>query len=193
MSSFFFACIFFFFTNLQFSHLLVVNNCRSNHCTHQCLLVPNGHRCSCPDGRAQTYSTNGKCAAAFEESLALPHVCECRNGGACTQSETDSSAITCICPNGYAGKFCEDSIAKTKISSTAILKLTPSLLLFIIVLIMAGLVFGLIYVQKRNVKTYPGGNQAVSFRSGTNVEFVGHDFSSSADSVSILSLSIVRN
>src|SRR6218665_154914 len=152
----------------------VTNYCQSNHCSHQCLLVPNGHRCSCPDGRGPNYNIQGKCSAAFEHPLSQPFKCECRNGGACQESATDSDRITCICPNGYAGKFCEDSIAKTKISSTAILRLTPSLLLFIIVLILAGLVFGLIYVQKRNLKAVYPGNQAVSFRSGTNVEFVGH-------------------
>lgn len=25
------------------------NSCRGNQCSHLCLIVPNGHRCSCPD------------------------------------------------------------------------------------------------------------------------------------------------
>lgn len=127
----------------------MANNCKGNHCSHQCLLIPGGHRCSCPDGHGPSVTFNGKCNAAFEHPLAQPYRCECKNGGSC-QPMPDNQ-MGCKCPENYGGAMCEDSVAKTKLDPRIILRMTPSLILFIVVLILTGLVFTIIYLQKRNL------------------------------------------
>lgn len=126
------------------------NSCLLNHvnpCTHQCVLVPRGYRCSCPDGH--TISPSGRCNSAFEHPLAMPYKCECKNGGSCIFSE--SKKIICQCPDNFDGNYCEDSVAKTKLNSRWVLRTTPSLILLILALILVGLVFTIIYFQKKNL------------------------------------------
>nr|CAD7451488.1 unnamed protein product [Timema bartmani] len=40
-----------------------------------------------------------------------PHVCLCRNGGLC--KETDTGDLTCECPEDFLGRLCEDYVHKT--------------------------------------------------------------------------------
>ena len=135
-------------SNLE-SFFLVPNYCQNNHCSHQCLLIPSGYKCSCPDGHGPSITFNGKCSAAFEHPLAQPYKCECKNGGSCLFSS--NAKVTCKCQENFGGSLCEDSVAKTKLDPRIILRMTPSLILFIIVLILTGLVFSIIYLQKRNM------------------------------------------
>ena len=125
------------------------NYCQSNHCSHQCLLIPRGSRCSCPDGQSPSISLNGKCNAAFEHPLAMPYKCECKNGGFC--QFTDNSKVICKCQENFDGSLCEDSVSKTKIIPNVIVKMTPPLILFITILVIAAIVFTIIYVQKKNL------------------------------------------
>lgn len=125
------------------------NYCAGNHCSHACLLVPGGHRCSCPDGQGPSPSFNGKCSAAFERPLAAPLRCECKNGGSCAFSA--SGSVTCKCADNFAGSLCEDSIAKTKLDSRVILRMAPSIILFVVVLILTACVFVIFYMKKSNL------------------------------------------
>ncbi|KAF7489353.1 hypothetical protein SSS_07649 [Sarcoptes scabiei] len=153
------------------------NYCSTNFCSHQCLLIPRGHRCSCPDGHQTSFGSNVKCNSAFEHPLAMPYKCECKNGGSCLFSQT-ANKIVCECLSNFDGNLCEDSVSKTKLNTSWLLRTTPSLILLLLALILAGLVFTIIYFQKKNFKTNFV-NQSVSFRSGTNVEFIGQDFGQS--------------
>lgn len=134
-------------------HLSVPNPCQLNHvnpCSHQCLLIPRGYRCSCPDGlQHSNYGSIAKCNSAFEHPLAMPYKCECKNGGACMF--TTDERIVCKCPDNFDGQFCEDSVAKTKLNSRWIMRTTPSLLLLLLALILASLVVVIIYFQKKNL------------------------------------------
>lgn len=127
------------------------NYCQTNHCSHLCLLVPGGHRCACPDGPGSTLPVHGMCNAAFEHPLAQPYKCECKNGGYCIQSSTNTNTIICKCQDNFGGTLCEELISKTKIKTKLVLRLVPSIFLFLIVLALACFVFFVFYVQKRNM------------------------------------------
>ncbi|OTF70832.1 hypothetical protein BLA29_013697, partial [Euroglyphus maynei] len=133
------------------------NPCQLNHvnpCSHQCLLIPRGYRCSCPDGlQHSVFGSISKCNSAFEHPLAMPYKCECKNGGSCmfTNNDDDNEKIICKCLDNFVGNHCEDSVAKTKLNSRWVLRTTPSLLLLLFALILASLVFVIVYFQKKNL------------------------------------------
>lgn len=120
-----------------------------NHCSHQCLIIPNGHRCACPDGHGLGLSTAGKCNAAFEQPLSQPIVCKCKNGGWC-QFDDQQNEITCKCPDRFSGALCDQSIAKQRIKSRFLNRLVPMFLFFSLFAIIA-LFAAYYYVQKKNL------------------------------------------
>lgn len=86
----------------------VNNPCRNNDCSHLCLLVPAGYRCSCPDIAATTaYRTKAEitCDAPSERPRPAPRICPCQNGGLCRESETGD--LVCECPEFFSGQYCD--------------------------------------------------------------------------------------
>lgn len=100
----------------------ISNPCRNNDCSHLCLLVPGGHRCSCPDASAVPHRSKAEivCDAAAERPRPAPRICSCQNGGICRES--DSGDLVCECAENYQGQYCDVRIGHSRIpgaSSTA--------------------------------------------------------------------------
>lgn len=92
------------------------NPCRNNDCSHLCLLVPAGYKCSCPDtGSAYAYRTKAEinCDAPSERPRPSPRVCGCQNGGVCREAES-SANLTCECPENFVGQFCDVHVAHSR-------------------------------------------------------------------------------
>ncbi|RWS16465.1 low-density lipoprotein receptor-related protein 2-like protein [Dinothrombium tinctorium] len=151
----------------------ISNPCTLNACSHICVLIPSGYRCTCPDGTPAAASVTGQCTSGFEQKKALPQHCLCKNGGYCV--EGGNKNLVCKCQPDFEGTYCDDYISKSplthsKSSVTAII--IPILVILIISILIIAFV---LFFRKRHFK--PGfNNQSVSFRSGTNVEFSGPTF-----------------
>ncbi|XP_041374759.1 low-density lipoprotein receptor-related protein 2-like [Gigantopelta aegis] len=108
--------------------LAVKNPCIKSSCSHLCLLVPNGYRCACPDGTAFEDPSRTLCAAAEEVEKPIPIECKCRNGGTCTKT-SDSNTVSCDCPPGYLGEFCESAQVQMLPSETNVLAIALPLVI----------------------------------------------------------------
>lgn len=121
----------------HFFFLKVNNPCQAASCSHLCLLIPGGYRCSCPDGSSSSASITGNCNAAFEQPRAQPYQCPCRNGGACVLSEKDPGKIVCRCAENFEGSHCEEYIPRSRIGGNRISSIFASIVLPIIIVILA--------------------------------------------------------
>lgn len=157
----------------------LTNYCDNSKCSHLCLLIPLGHRCTCPDGVLQP--EGGLCQSPLEDWLPLPIACKCRNGGVCVESNQDSNKIICQCTEDFGGNECEDSVRRRPVFSGGE-SIIESVLF--VVLILGGIVFalGYIFLKKREFKS----SQSVLFRNGTNVEFTPPPFIAGLDQGDIL-------
>lgn len=134
------------------NHLLflsVPNYCSGSTCSHSCLLVPNGYRCSCPDG---VISINGLCSSAFEAAKSQPYRCQCKNGGSCAFSEKDNTKIICKCLENFEGSHCEEHVPRSRINGQ-ISSLFASVILPILIVLLTLLIASSLYVffKKRNL------------------------------------------
>ncbi|KAG5887844.1 hypothetical protein JTB14_005610 [Gonioctena quinquepunctata] len=153
----------------------IPNPCKNSHCSHLCLLVPNGHRCACPDSAtpSQKIKADIHCDSPSEKERPLPRICKCENGGLCVEPEEDGD-LMCRCLPGYQGQYCdihtEHSIAGEGGSMSAII--IPIVVILLVLCAATGVFF---FVRKRPFKGSGLGSlassQSVSFRQGTNVEF----------------------
>ncbi|XP_028967382.1 low-density lipoprotein receptor-related protein 2 [Galendromus occidentalis] len=147
------------------------SRCAHSGCSHSCLLIPRGHRCSCPDG-ANNKNYNQKCDAAFEQPKAIPFKCPCQNAGICVAVQGDRAV--CKCSEDFEGANCENFVAKTRIASSnnniaAIM--TP---IIIVLILMIGGAALFVAFRKKQFKTAGyGGNPSVSFGGG-GVDFSSH-------------------
>ncbi|OQR73078.1 low-density lipoprotein receptor-related protein 2-like, partial [Tropilaelaps mercedesae] len=149
------------------------NKCASSMCSHSCLLVPRGYRCSCPDGISSKNLNLQKCDAAFEQPKASPYKCPCLNGGMC--ASVDGDQAVCKCSEDFEGTHCENFVAKTRIASNnnniaAIM--TP---IIVVLILMIGGAALFVAFRKKQFKTAGGygGNPSVSFGGG-GVDFSSH-------------------
>ncbi|XP_049818680.1 low-density lipoprotein receptor-related protein 2 [Aethina tumida] len=159
----------------------IANPCRNNACSHLCLVVPNGHRCSCPDSSTPTpsYKTKAEvaCDAPSERERPAPRVCPCENGGICR--ETDTGDLTCECLPDYRGQNCDVHTAHNRQGggSTATAIVVPIVVILLVVAAAAGV---WVFLRKRPFGKSGLGSlassQSVSFRQGTNVEFGANTF-----------------
>jgi low density lipoprotein-related protein 2 len=160
------------------------NPCRKSACSHLCLLIPNGgFRCSCPEGTNLRPSSSAQCEAAFEREKASPLPCPCENGGFClTTSESETS---CSCQEGYSGQTCSNFVQKRRISGGESEPVSPAAIVIpLVLIILLSLGGGAFYIFLRKKNFYGkqfvqaggssiiGGGSSVSFRQGSNVEFV---------------------
>ncbi|KAF5276464.1 hypothetical protein FQA39_LY06533 [Lamprigera yunnana] len=158
----------------------ISNQCRNNECSHLCLLVPGGHRCTCPDATApgQKAKSEITCDAASERPRPSPKVCFCQNGGVCR--ETDTTDLMCECPTNYHGQFCDLHAAhsKTMGASNTIAIVIPIVVIMLVLGAAAGVWF---FLRKRpfgkgTTLSSLASSQSVSFRQGSNVEFGNNSF-----------------
>ena len=115
------------------------------HCSHLCLIIPKGHRCSCPEGSTLPSSITGHCSSGFENAKAEPYKCPCKNGGYCNNDKI------CNCPTNFEGNYCEDHIPRSRITGgplTFANTILPLLLVIIALLLASGL---FLYFKKRNL------------------------------------------
>lgn len=140
--------------NRSLNHLfmnLVPNPCQSASCSHLCLLIRGGYRCSCPDSTNSVLSLNGQCTTAFEQPKALPHRCQCRNGGSCVQSDAETSKIICKCLENFEGSNCEEYIPRSQIGGDTDHVFAAIILPILIVVLTLGLAAGLYtYFKRKN-------------------------------------------
>lgn len=126
------------------------NPCRNNECSHLCLLVPGGHRCTCPDQASSSSAHRSKaeitCDAAAERPRPMPRICPCQNGGLCRENEAGD--LICDCPNEFHGEYCDVHVALTRNpnGSGAMAALIP---LFVILLVLASATGVWFYLRKR--------------------------------------------
>ncbi|CAA9998004.1 unnamed protein product [Nesidiocoris tenuis] len=158
----------------------LANPCAHRPCSHLCLIIPGGSRCSCPDSSSPRMTASQICDTATEDPLPLPRVCNCQNGGYCVESET-SSELACSCPEFFTGAACEIKVGWSKGpgASTAALVIPV-----VVLLLLASGAAIFIFIRKRPFGKGPGlssltNSQSVSFRQGTNVEFGSPAFSAS--------------
>lgn len=85
------------------------NPCYNSACSHLCLLVPGGRRCTCPDNTVPISSHRSTlevtCDAAAERPRPAPRICPCENGGACREDENGD--LACDCLPDFTGEHCE--------------------------------------------------------------------------------------
>ncbi|KAF2897473.1 hypothetical protein ILUMI_08703 [Ignelater luminosus] len=157
------------------------NPCRNNECSHLCLLVPGGHRCTCPDSLipSQRSKSDITCDAASERPRPAPRICACENGGMCR--ETDTGDLMCDCPSDFHGQYCEVHVAHSKNpnSSNTIAIVIPIVVIILVLGAATGVWF---FLRKRPFGKGTGlsslaSSQSVSFRQGSNVEFGNNTFS----------------
>ncbi|XP_043484789.1 low-density lipoprotein receptor-related protein 2 [Leptopilina heterotoma] len=153
----------------------LIDPCVSSGCTHLCVAIHGGHRCLCPEnGRPrEAHASQMHCDATEERPKPAPRICQCQNGGFC--SEAENNELTCECQNDYQGQYCEVLPASTRSGSSTAAIVVP-IVVSILVLLGAAAV---ILVLKKRPFGKPGGlasltgAQSVSFRQGSNVEFGG--------------------
>ncbi|XP_041779439.1 low-density lipoprotein receptor-related protein 2 [Anopheles merus] len=160
------------------------NPCYRNPCSHLCLLVPGGRRCSCPDNTVPTSHRSTAevvCDAPAERPRPAPRVCPCQNGGLCKEADAGpgapSSELVCVCLPEFSGTHCEvysEKILGAAGSSTTAI-FVPLLILMLIII-----AIGLFVIVKKRPFGKPSlsSSQSVSFRPGTNVEFNSSEFPS---------------
>ncbi|XP_066250185.1 low-density lipoprotein receptor-related protein 2 [Euwallacea similis] len=163
----------------------VPNACKSNQCSHLCLIVPNGHRCSCPDSSVMpSHKTKAEiiCDAPIDPERALPRVCQCQNGGLCR--EDLEGQLVCECLPSYQGQFCDILTASgsSDQDGTATAVVVPIVVILLILGAATGVWF---FIRKRPFGKGVGlgslaSSQSVSFRQGTNVEFGSQSFNGSS-------------
>ncbi|XP_013781727.1 low-density lipoprotein receptor-related protein 2-like [Limulus polyphemus] len=148
----------------------VLNHCKNASCTHLCLLIPRGYRCSCPDGSNLLKSNQLSCNSAMEVPKPEPLHCPCKNGGVCHQ---DFSKIVCLCPVNFGGIHCENYFQQVRVTTTSsaegVISIVIPVIIILLVLLLAVGMFFIIYTKL--LKKNESRDQSVSFRSGTNVEF----------------------
>lgn len=168
-------------TDVKIYHQLRYNTsisdpCHNSHCSHLCLIVPNGYRCACPDGSAvrKPSSNEAVCDAASERERPAPRICPCQNGGKCR--ETDEGELQCDCQSDYLGQYCDTHVQRTRAPGSG--ASTAAIVIPIVVILLLLLAAGAVYFVHRKRPfgkgTGLGGltnSQSVSFRQGTNVEF----------------------
>jgi len=156
--------------------------CRNVICSHLCLIVPGGHRCSCPDNAVPRLGGETYCDAASEAELPLPRVCPCQNGGVCV--EDTRGDLACDCPREFLGRRCETYAMKAHSGGSGNMGILVIPIVILLVLLAAGAVY--VFIRKRPFgKPVLGltNSQSVSFRQGTNVEFGSPTFSSNGPGV----------
>ncbi|XP_073976140.1 low-density lipoprotein receptor-related protein megalin isoform X3 [Rhodnius prolixus] len=164
-------------------NLTLSNPCKNNPCSHLCLIVPGGHRCSCPDNtNIRVSSAEVLCDSAAEEPLPLPRICHCRNGGICRE---DGADLVCACPQDYSGSDCETLVQRTRAPGSGSTALVIPIVI-LLVIAAAGAIF--YFIRKRPFGKGPGlssltNSQSVSFRQGTNVEFGSPAFSNNGPAI----------
>lgn len=125
------------------------NPCRKNECSHLCLLVPGGHRCSCPDSSMFSHrsKTDIICDAAAERPRPAPRICPCENGGICRESTDDQTELVCDCPPDYLGQYCDVHVAKSMQGGAAATAIVVPIVVVLLVLAAATGVW--MYLRKR--------------------------------------------
>ncbi|XP_028162100.1 low-density lipoprotein receptor-related protein 2-like [Ostrinia furnacalis] len=149
--------------------------CARAVCSHLCLAVPGGRRCSCPDAAPQPKraAQDVACDAAVEPERPLPRVCPCENGGTCVEEEGE---LRCACRAGLQPPTCAAAAPVTAArAAAAAAVIVPVLLVLVLVLGAAAAWF---VIRKRPFGKGGGlgslaSSQSVSFRQGSNVEFGG--------------------
>lgn len=125
------------------------NPCRNGQCSHLCLIVHKGHRCTCPDSStpSQKIKADILCDAPIETERPLPKVCKCENGGVCIQS-IDENKLDCECMPNFQGEFCEIHVAHSRAgdiaNTTAII--VPIVVILLILVAATGVYF---FIRKR--------------------------------------------
>ncbi|XP_013416828.1 uncharacterized protein LOC106178257 [Lingula anatina] len=78
----------------------IKNDCKNEPCSRgaQCINLPSGFRCICPDGYTGTL-----CETVGDGC----HNVTCLNGGTCTSLQNSSSQYSCLCKRGYSGERCQ--------------------------------------------------------------------------------------
>ena len=129
----------------------VSNPCSKSECSHLCLLVPGGHRCSCPDTWMASSHKKSEivCDAASEGPRPLPLICPCENGGVCKKlddAEEKGDALICSCPPNYLGDHCEIRTAASKsVGESSATNIIVSVLAVIFII---GIIVGAIYLYR---------------------------------------------
>ncbi|CAH1155627.1 unnamed protein product [Phaedon cochleariae] len=162
------------------------NPCQNSDCSHLCLIVPKGHRCTCPDSANPTQKIKAdiSCDAPSERERPLPRICKCENGGICQESD-DNDDLICQCLPGYLGQYCdvhsEHSTSNESSNTSAII------IPIVVILFILGAATGVYLFMRR--KPFKGSglgrlasSPSVSFRQGTNVEFGANSFNNSSGS-----------
>lgn len=156
------------------------NPCFKNPCSHLCLLVPGGRRCSCPDNTVQQTSHRSTaeviCDAPAERPRPSPRICPCQNGGLCREDDTGNDLV-CVCLAEFSGAHCEFYSERMFGSSPGS---AAAIYIPILVAILIAATVGLYFIIKKRPFGKPSltSSQSVSFRPGTNVEFNSPDFPS---------------
>ena len=153
------------------------NPCATNECSHLCLLVPGGRRCSCPDSSMPPIRSTKEfiCDAPYELARSAPEVCSCQNDGKCVRKATNSVTLTCQCEPNFSGEFCDVFVAKYRIFDDSLV--AHVLLPIILILLVLAFVGMWLYVRGNTfgkgaiLSNLSNGQQVVSFRQGSNVEF----------------------
>lgn len=134
----------------SFVSVAELSPCRSNPCSHLCLVVPRGYRCACPDGQTPD-DIAGRCeTAAFEAPKPQLYRCHCKNGGACAQKDDNSNDIICRCRPNFEGSDCGEYIARSRVfpgSSTA--NTVVSIFIVLVVMILASVLY--LFFKKKNM------------------------------------------
>lgn len=121
----------------------VSNLCGNNECSHLCLLVPGGHRCSCPDATVPSHRNKAeiKCDAAAERPRPDPKICLCENGGLCR--ETDSVDLVCECLPDFQGQYCGIQAAQSRADAASS---TVAIVVPLVILILLAVAVGAWFV-----------------------------------------------
>lgn len=136
--------------NLRYN-TTINNPCSNNGCSHLCLLVPGGHRCSCPDlssGFTTIHKTKAEiiCDAASERPRPEPRICTCQNGGLCRES--DGEELLCECLDDFHGQYCEVHVGHSRThgaSNTAAI-----IIPIVVILLVVGAATGVwLFLRKR--------------------------------------------
>ncbi|KAJ8943769.1 hypothetical protein NQ318_011981 [Aromia moschata] len=126
----------------------IPNPCRDNHCSHLCLLIPNGYRCMCPDSSAPTHKIKADitCDAPVEPERPEPGICKCENDGVCRVSE-DTNNLICECLPGYQGQYCDIHLAHSR--SDAAANTTAIVVPIVVILLILGAATGVWFVIRK--------------------------------------------
>ena len=155
------------------------NPCLNNPCTHLCVLIPGGFRCSCPESNSGPGTSEVSCDAAQERPRPSPLRCPCQNRGVCT----GDGMPQCQCPADYEGVHCETHLQRRPAPSEGVA--TAYIMVPVLLIIVAALAGAAVYVYffRRSLLAKGSGfagfgsSPSVSFRQGTNVEFGPTTFS----------------